>query len=312
MPTRSKILALGLSSAFLFLPTVVLAEYKLLEPTIVDRTGDVSSPGLGIYLGWLFNAFFAVVAIVTFIQIIITGVSYVTSAIPQVKAVAKDKMGQALFGFALALGAWLILNTISPGTFTNIDLSLENVVQTATSGGSSTPTNPPSTPGQDTGNELPNDPRNSESGPSDKTTQQACDELRNAGYTITSSNGKSPCDGPGSNTEVAGLQPTTIERAQQMKQDCEQKTPGQCNFIITGATEGGHSANTPYDHANGYKMDFEDNDSADNYFTQNFTRKGTRGDGAPLYYSPDGKIVAADERAPGMGTGSHWDVTFLP
>ena len=315
MPTRSKILALGLSSAFLFLPTVVLAEYKLLEPTIVDRTGDVSSPGLGIYLGWLFNAFFAVVAIVTFIQIIITGVSYVTSAIPQVKAVAKDKMGQALFGFALALGAWLILNTISPGTFTNIDLSLENVVHTATGGGSSTPTNPPADQDNDNseGEGEPTDNNNGEPGSTNPNEQVVRDRLSQSNIKVSGTEGGTPC-APGQTsgcTDVGNLKETTITGLEQIREDCP-----DCGLLVTAGSEAGngHVGGSGYTHENGYKVDLQRGANLNNYIGTNFQEVD------PIYYDgqycptyvgtlEDGtRVRAMDESATGRNI---WDMQFV-
>lgn len=81
------------------------------------------------------------------------------------------------------------------------------------------------------------------------------------------------------------------------------KRASGCSFSITGGTEVGHSSGT-YSHYNGYKLDISKGSCINAYITNNFTRIGTRGDGAPQYQSGAGNIYADEYFA------NHWDILY--
>ncbi len=71
------------------------------------------------FLQWLFPVMIAAAAVVATLSIIFAGFQWMAGAIspPQVEA-AKNRISAAVLGLAVALGSWLILNTINP-VFTN-------------------------------------------------------------------------------------------------------------------------------------------------------------------------------------------------
>lgn len=271
-------------------------DYVLLEPSIIDNK-SATSQGLTIYLQYLYNSFFAFIAIASFFLIVWGGFEYVTSSIPGMKADGRAKINRALTGFGIALFAWLLLETISAGTFTNIDLSLQNI------GGTSFSAGPAGTGGGT--NQTPatagNNQTGTASGASDITEAEARKRFEDLGIPV---NAQPP------QTQLAGIQQDTIDAVVNMKED------SGCNFIITGGTEdtGVHSTSI-YGHTNGYKVDIDDNPCMNNYFT-GWTKIAPRTDRVngqsvlvPRYQN--GNIIAADER--NVPTrGSHWDIQVKP
>ena len=69
---------------------------------------------------------------------------------------------------------------------------------------------------------------------------------------------------------MQGINQDTVNQAIAIKQACP-----TCNITITGATEGGHSGGAQ-SHANGYKIDIDDNGAVDNFFNTKLTRDGSR------------------------------------
>src|SRR3989344_4473692 len=67
------------------------------------------------FLGWLFPVMIAGAALIATLSIIFAGFQWMAGAIspPQVEA-AKNRISAAVLGLAIALGSWLILNTINP------------------------------------------------------------------------------------------------------------------------------------------------------------------------------------------------------
>ena len=296
-----KVIIFLASLVFLLIPVIVAyaADYVLLEPSLVDKNPGATSPGLTTYLGWLYNSFFALIAIASFVLIVWGGFEYVTSSIPGLKANGLARINQALLGFGIALFAWLILETISAGTFTNINLNLDNVGGTSfsagpagTGGGTRGPSGP-TTPATDNPT-----PSTTGTGRSNITEDEARKKLESLGIPV---NAQPP------QTTLVGMQPTTIDALVNIKEDC----PG-CDLIVTGGTEdtaGGHSPGV-YSHVNGYKVDLRPSANVDKYFTTGDWKPiGTRSDGARMYQN--GTIIAADERNI-PGRNPHWDLQVKP
>ena len=67
------------------------------------------------FLGWLFPVMIAGAALIATLSIIFAGFQWMAGAIspPQVEA-AKNRISASVLGLAIALGSWLILNTINP------------------------------------------------------------------------------------------------------------------------------------------------------------------------------------------------------
>ncbi len=315
-----KVIIFLASLVFLLIPVIVAyaADYVLLEPSLVDKNPGATSPGLTTYLGWLYNSFFALIAIASFVLIVWGGFEYVTSSIPGLKANGLARINQALLGFGIALFAWLILETISAGTFTNINLNLDNVGGTSysagpagTGGGTRGPAGP-TTPA--TNNPTP--PTVGTNGPSNLKEQEVRDKLKAAGITPSSTGGEEKVcadnQSEGCST-YAGLQQTTVDGVISIKKDCDslQINGEKCSFVLVGGTEHGKlSPTNPYTHPAGYKVDIDrpnnnTQTNVDKYFTSgDFKFIGNRSsDNAPQY--SNGNVTAANE-------GDHWDVTFKP
>lgn len=98
-------------------PFYVFAEnYIPLAPILPELSSfDPTTPSsLGNYLGIIIPLFIGICAVLAVIMIVIGGVQYMTSELISSKEAGKERIKNAIFGLLLALGAWLILNTINP------------------------------------------------------------------------------------------------------------------------------------------------------------------------------------------------------
>jgi type IV secretory pathway VirB2 component (pilin) len=91
-------------------------EYQLLSPLPgLQDTFDPTQPSnIGDYLNSMITIFIGVCAVLAVIMIIIGGLQYMTSELISSKEEGKKRIRNAIFGLLLALGAWLLLNTINP------------------------------------------------------------------------------------------------------------------------------------------------------------------------------------------------------
>ena len=116
--------------------------YILLEPSLIGQSkGSTVQPGDYLYgVFWFMLGAAGVLAVLT---IAIGGIEYMVSgANPSKKKEGQEKMTAAIFGLLLALGAWLILNTINPD-FVNFDLELDRVTVEGNVGVEGNATNTP-------------------------------------------------------------------------------------------------------------------------------------------------------------------------
>jgi len=97
--------------------------------TSIDVT-DVSS--LSIYLNTMIALFIGISAVLAVIMIVLGGIQYATSELISSKEAGKERIRNALFGLLLALGSWLILNTINPDLLNTNPLSSHLTKQTIT------------------------------------------------------------------------------------------------------------------------------------------------------------------------------------
>ncbi|MFA7466623.1 MAG: hypothetical protein WCZ08_04415, partial [Parcubacteria group bacterium] len=204
---------------------------------------------------------------------------------------AKNFIKQSLYGVAIVLGAWLIVNTTMWLLATNDDLGIgvagwdefncypDGIVPpTPTPAPAPTPT--PTTP-------PPAEPIMG-------TEQEVRDLFASEGISINNL----PCE-PGQTvgcTDVGGLLSSTINGVIALNDACP-----ECNIIITGGSEGGHAPGD-YSHETGYKVDLGLNSTLNNYITTNYDFIGTRSDGARMYEDDGGNIYALES--------NHWDVCY--
>jgi hypothetical protein len=79
----------------------------------------VSTPWLGDYIGYLYEWMIGIIAILAAVSVAIGGVLWITAAGNRGQITeAKSWITSALFGLAIGLGAYLILNTINPNLTT--------------------------------------------------------------------------------------------------------------------------------------------------------------------------------------------------
>jgi hypothetical protein len=235
-----------------------VSAYELLEP-LPEGQGEIVETGLTDYLSWLFKFALAAAAFLAVLQIVIGGLQIISGGASETaRSNAKKRIQDALWGLLLAFGAVLILETISPGQFTNLSLSITPVTIEAPA--------PTPTPTPTIGT---------------LSDYQAKSQLNAAmvGYK--------------SNVSFEGIRQATIDEAKALSFDLQKKGIGTSYEQITSGTEGSHAEGT-YSHANGYKIDLRMNDQLTNFIKNNYTYIGVRSDGTIQYMSSSGAIYAKE------------------
>ena len=95
--------------------------YRLLAPlgdfdtfTIKDENGNNIDCAFVVYLNIIIRIFLGISAVLAMVMIVVAGVQYMTTEAVSGKGQAKSNIINAVFGFVLALAAYVILNTINP------------------------------------------------------------------------------------------------------------------------------------------------------------------------------------------------------
>lgn len=217
--------------------------------------------GLTTYLSWLFTFALAAAAFLAVLQIVIGGIQIIIGGASETaRKNAKDRIWNAVWGLLLALGAVLILETISPGQFTKLELAIPSVtIEAPAPAPAPTPTPTPGT----------------------LSDQQAKSQLNAAMVSYKS------------NVSFEGIRQATINEAKALSFDLQNKGIGISYEQITSGTEGTHAEGT-YSHANGYKIDLRMNDQLTNFIKNNYVYIGVRNDGAPQYQNSRGAIYAKE------------------
>ena len=291
--------------------------YILLEPSLIGQSDDTPVTPAE-YLYGIFWFMIGAAGVLAVLMIAIGGIQFMTSGVTSQKKEGQEKMTAAVFGLLLALGAWLILNTINPD-FINFDLTLEKVTGeggggTFQEGGGTTRLNQIATgDGTYTGaygayqNATPSGQLLvDENGYylSGKISQEnAIREtlMTDSDIVITSTSGSSePCEYVGQTgcTDLYGMKPATFDEIKYI----DKQTSG--NILVTGGTEAGHSVGA-YSHGNGYKVDIEGTANVTAYVEANFDRTPSldrEGDYAAIAY------VNPTTGAIWFRESTHWDV----
>lgn len=134
MKTKRLILNTLLIGAFVVLPSILLAqtkanEYTLLEPLPIGEGGGLrTTADTSTYLSDIFRLTIILASALAVFQLIRGGFMYITSAAIGGKNEAKKIIQETLLGLALVLGSWIIVGTIMPesiqGDFFVIDLNI--------------------------------------------------------------------------------------------------------------------------------------------------------------------------------------------
>lgn len=89
--------------------------------------GFTGNPNLGQWLESLFTMLIVIAGILALIMIIVGGITYVTSESFGEKGKGKGYIMNAIAGLVLALGAWVILNTINPNLAEDLNIKIPTV-----------------------------------------------------------------------------------------------------------------------------------------------------------------------------------------
>jgi hypothetical protein len=93
--------------------TGLCLEYKASIEAEGGKTDDIVCD-INDFLNFIMKMAIAISAVVLVIRIVISGFNYMVTDIPFLKISSKNDIATALGGLALALGAWVLLNTINP------------------------------------------------------------------------------------------------------------------------------------------------------------------------------------------------------
>lgn len=258
---------------FSFAQSTGQVDFTNVVPDIANSQG---TGGAG-FIGWIQNFYqFSLIAGVFLAVGVITwaGLKYALAAgNPSGQSDARDQILQALLGLILLFGAYLILFTINPNL---INLRLETLSSV-------------SVPAAGTAGGTPVGARASSCLTADCITDtQARQQLTTASNGAITFNARPP------QTSLEGMRQNTINEIVNIQRNCG------CNIVVTGGTEGGHSAGAN-SHTNGYKVDLGLNAGLNNYVERNFAPAGIRSDdGARLWRAPNGTVYARES--------NHWDI----
>lgn len=85
------------------------------------------SSDLGGFLRSLFTLLIVIAGILAFIMIVIGAIHYATADAINDKGAGKEMIQDAILGLVLALGAWIVLNTINPNLASNLGITIPQV-----------------------------------------------------------------------------------------------------------------------------------------------------------------------------------------
>lgn len=283
-------------------PTSVISDDYSTEP-LAPLPGFTGNPNLGQWFESLFTLLIVIAGILALIMIVVGGITYVTSESFGGKGKGKDYIINAIIGLVLALGAWVILNTINPNLAEDLNLtipsvSLDGPTQEWDNGNAAPGTNIAPTAslgGQPIVQGMP--------WPSDSAQRG---QLAAAGITVNTSNDCSPTAGGSGCTSVYFEGPASdlISQIINFKNSCS------CEIVITGGSEAWlHRTHGP----NKKVVDMRATQSLNSYLTSlpggpnessNFPR------GATINISGVGRFYAEPSGATSNTTSQHWHITF--
>lgn len=226
----------------------VTSQYELLAP-LPEIGGMVDiDKGLGDYLNALFRFIIGLAGVLAVVMIVFGGIQYMMTDVVFDKEDAKKKITGAIWGLILALGSFVILNTINPDLlnlnigikpvqlsvlsdeelFSLVEDVIKDVPQTAIDGKFCTRT--AGGPYDQGANWTEVTPQPSESANRQKLTSKVGDGGYNTGVE-TSGGGTTTCVAVGQSncTSVRGLNLSYISK---LRQGCP-----NCDLVITGGTE---------------------------------------------------------------------------
>jgi len=109
------------------LPSNYQQDYIPLAPLPFDGLNGGTTPTLGEYLAGVFKAGIIIIIILSVIMIVFHAIAYMTVGAISGKTEHRENIWNAILGLLIALGSWLLLNTISPNLASNLSISIPNV-----------------------------------------------------------------------------------------------------------------------------------------------------------------------------------------
>lgn len=105
-------------------------QYCLLAPLPnIDSSVDFKGTSIGKYLNGIFKFMIGLAGVLAVVMLVLGGIQYMSTDAISGKEAGKERMTSSILGLLLALGAFVILNTISP-TLTNLGLTIDKVTIT--------------------------------------------------------------------------------------------------------------------------------------------------------------------------------------
>jgi hypothetical protein len=100
-------------------------QYCLLAPLPnIDSSVDFKGTSIGKYLNGIFKFMIGLSGVLAVVMLVLGGIQYMSTDAISGKEAGKERMTSSILGLLLALGAFVILNTISP-TLTNLGLTID-------------------------------------------------------------------------------------------------------------------------------------------------------------------------------------------
>lgn len=262
-----------------------------------------STSSLGGFLQALFTVLIMIAGILAFIMLVIGGITYATSEAFGGKAEGRSMMLNAVLGLIIALGAWVILNSINPNLAANLSITIPKATFDDYSPEWQNGNAPAGTVITHTSNTLGGQPIvQGMPWPSD-ATQRA--QLAGAGITVNTAN-NCPTAGTAGCTSLyfEGPAAGVIDQLIAFKALCV------CEMIVTGGSEAWlHSTHGPTKKV----IDLRATPTL-NAFLRGLPGGPAAGDAFPtgkkISVNGFGKFYAEPPGATGNTTAQHWHVTF--
>lgn len=260
-----------------------------LEGTFDTKPSETNKCPFGNYLNIMIKLIIGFAAVLAMIMIVMGGIEYMTSELVSGKESGKETVTNAILGLLIALGAYMILNTINPAL---LDACLDKLPEAKIIIDDSVPQTPingmycTKTAGTNGGYKA---------GADWKTIAGEAKALPSG---VNTNNGECMKVGDSNCTSLRGLDLSIIN-------NIKNKCGSGCEIIVTAGTEcwlhGGKSQNTTH-RPNSPTIDVRATLSANTFFTGNTSFPN---DNKP--YNKGGiSCVAEPANATSSTTGSHW------
>lgn len=252
---------------------------------------------LGGYIANIFQVLIIIAGILSFVVIVLGAIQYMTSGGGGGKAEGRGRIENAVFGIILALGAWVVLNTINPNLASNLGFNL---------------------PHAGTGRDTPQIPVNGkycngvyDAGQAWYDDSVIRSSLETGGVKVKGKNctkvGQRSC------TSVYNLGQNAVNKLIALKSSCGEN----CEVVVTGATEcwlhGGNTGNGTTHQPSSNTVDISQKNKTLNEFIEGQTT-GVVGSWSKLYSigGPFGgeyhwEFLRRDKPASGS---NHWHVVY--